>query len=336
MEFNMKKISIIAILVLCSSYIYAQNYYVPELIYFRMHNNSTTTTVNFASSPVGTNPAPYSGGVMTSGGEFDTCIQGTGNSGSNGIFPNWNCSLGSGNWTVSFWIKDLAEVVAGNPVYLLGDPGSSSLRCFYGGYALLNNCIFRGPFTDVTLPCPMPGNYVFHIVYDGSNLIVYRNGTLVSTTPAAFTLPTGTGFRVAGYTGGTNSLNSTGKMDEFRLYNRALGQTEITNTWNHELPIIVGISGNSNEIPVKYVLFQNYPNPFNPNTIISYGIPKASHVNLTVIDFLGRTVATLVNEYKQAGNYEYYFDGSNFASGVYIYKIESNDFTDVKKMILLK
>lgn len=332
----MKNLIYYIILVLFTGTLYCQNYYVPELIYFRMHNNSPTSTFNFASSPVGVNPAPFGGGVMTFGGEFDTCLQGTGNTGSNGILPNWNCSLGSGNWTVSFWIKDLAEVTAGNPVYLFGDPGSGSLRCFYGGYALLNNCILRGPFSDVTLPSPMPGNYVFHIVYNGSSLIVYRNGTLLSTTAATFTLPTGTGFRVAGYTGGTNALNGSGKMDEFRLYNRALTAEEIAATWNHELPIIVGISGNNTSVPAKYSLSQNFPNPFNPSTIISFGIPSASFVKITVLDYLGRIVATIANDYEQAGYYEVTFDGTNYASGVYLYEIQSGEFTDTKKMIILK
>ncbi len=328
-----KKIFFIIIL-LWTCVVYSQNYYVPELIYYRMHNNTPTTTVNFASSPVGTNPAPYSGEIMTSGGEFDTCIQGTGSTGTNGILPGWNCNLGSGNWTISFWIKDLAEVVANNPVYLFGDPGSGSFRCFYGGFATANNCILRGPFPDILMPCPMPGNYVFHIVYNGSGITIYRNGILLSTTTANFTLASGSGFRVAGYTGGTNSLNSTGKMDEFRLYNRALNQAEITATWNHELPILVGII--SNQIPVKYELKQNYPNPFNPVTQIEYSLLKSTNVKLTIYDLTGRILQIVVNERQSQGTYREQFDGTNLASGTYIYKIDTDEFTDTKKMILLK
>jgi hypothetical protein len=341
-EFAMKKILFFTLLIFSAGILYSQSWYVPELIYYRMHNNTASATMNFASSPVGTNPAPFFGETMTSGGEFDTCIQGTGNTGSNGILPGWNCSLGSGNWTISFWIKDLAEVVTNNPVYLFGDPGSNSFRCFYGGYATVNNCILRGPFTDIQMPCQMPGNYVFHIVYNGTNILIYRNGILLSTTPASVTLPTGTGFRVAGYTGGTNSLNSTGKMDEFRLYNRALNQAEITATWNHELPIIVGII--SNQVPVKFELKQNYPNPFNPTTQIEYSLIKSSYVKLTVYDLTGRLLQTLVNEHQSQGTYREEFDGTNLASGTYIYKLVVSEatlsnlfeFTSTKKMILLK
>jgi hypothetical protein len=332
----MKNPIIIIIVFLLSSLNYAQTYSVPELMYFKMKNNSPTTTTNFASSPVGINPAPYSGTFMTNGGQFDSCIRGTGNSGSNGILPGWNCNLNNGPWTISFWIKDLAEVNAGDPIYLFGDPGSSSFRCFYGGYALPNYCILRGPFPDIIMPCPMPGSYVFHIVYNDTALTIYRNGLYLTSVVATLNLPTGTGFRIAGYTGGTNSLNGTGRMDEFRMYNRALNSFEVSVTWNRELPYIVGIFGNNNLLPSEYVLYQNYPNPFNPNTVISYSIPKASFVRINILDMLGRHIHTLVNNFKQAGNYEIDFDGSNLGSGIYFYKLETEDFVDTKKMILLK
>ena len=89
-------------------------------------------------------------------------------------------------------------------------------------------------------------------------------------------------------------------------------------------------------IPLKYNLSQNYPNPFNPTTKISYSIPKAGHVSLKVFDILGKEVATLVNEQKQVGIYEVIFNGSNYPSGIYFYKIKSGSFTQIKKIILLK
>jgi len=92
----------------------------------------------------------------------------------------------------------------------------------------------------------------------------------------------------------------------------------------------------SNNIPIKYNLYQNYPNPFNPVSNIKFDIAKSSNVKLVVYDLLGREVKTLVNEFTQAGQYEVKFDGSNLASGTYFFKIEAGDFTDVKKMILVK
>jgi hypothetical protein len=93
---------------------------------------------------------------------------------------------------------------------------------------------------------------------------------------------------------------------------------------------------NSNETPDKYELFQNYPNPFNPITNIKFSMPKSGHVRLKVYDILGKLVAELVNEFKPHGNYLVDFSASDLASGVYFYRLETDDFTDVKKMVLVK
>ncbi len=89
-------------------------------------------------------------------------------------------------------------------------------------------------------------------------------------------------------------------------------------------------------VPVRFELSQNYPNPFNPVTAISYQLSALSRVTLTVYDILGREVTTLVNEIQQPGRHVTRFDGSRFASGVYFYRLRVRDFTDVKKMILLR
>ncbi len=98
----------------------------------------------------------------------------------------------------------------------------------------------------------------------------------------------------------------------------------------------VGIKPLSNEIPSVYSLSQNYPNPFNPETRINYAIPKTGLVKIVVYDVLGAEVAILVNENKTPGNYNVIFSGTNFASGVYFYKITAGDFSAVKKMLLVK
>lgn len=86
----------------------------------------------------------------------------------------------------------------------------------------------------------------------------------------------------------------------------------------------------------EYSLDQNYPNPFNPVTSISYSIPKAGPVKLQVFDLLGNEVATLVNEYKNAGTHKASFDASVLPSGVYLYTIQAGDFSSAKKMTVLK
>jgi hypothetical protein len=89
-------------------------------------------------------------------------------------------------------------------------------------------------------------------------------------------------------------------------------------------------------IPLEYSLSQNYPNPFNPNTTIKYSIKEKGYVKLVIVDIVGNIVSVLVNEEKPAGIYSINFNSSEYASGVYFYKIQSGSFIETKKMILLK
>ncbi len=86
----------------------------------------------------------------------------------------------------------------------------------------------------------------------------------------------------------------------------------------------------------NYLLNQNYPNPFNPSTKISWQSPVSGWQTLKVYDVLGNEVATLVNEYRNAGSYEVNFNASKLSSGVYFYQLKTGDFIQIKKMILLK
>jgi subtilisin family serine protease len=96
------------------------------------------------------------------------------------------------------------------------------------------------------------------------------------------------------------------------------------------------VTQNGNGIPQKYTLGQNYPNPFNPATKISFDIPNSELVTIKVYNVLGKEISTLVNEVKDAGSYVAGFNGSGHSSGTYFYKIQAGEFTQVKKMILLK
>jgi hypothetical protein len=88
--------------------------------------------------------------------------------------------------------------------------------------------------------------------------------------------------------------------------------------------------------PLTFGLEQNFPNPFDPSTIIRFAIPHNEHVTLKVYDLLGREVATLVDEARNAGNHEAFFDASNLASGVYIYRLTAGNFIATKKFTLMK
>ena len=96
------------------------------------------------------------------------------------------------------------------------------------------------------------------------------------------------------------------------------------------------LSDNSDDIPKIFELHQNYPNPFNPTTIISYSIPVSTHVSVVIFDILGRKIHTLINEQKSPGNYSLNFNGSNLSSGVYLYKLQTKNFTNVKKLLIIK
>jgi len=96
-----------------------------------------------------------------------------------------------------------------------------------------------------------------------------------------------------------------------------------------------------NENDVLYELFQNYPNPFNPQTIITYGLKEPSNVILTIYDNIGREITILVNKHQNAGYHQVVWDGSNFlnqkvSSGVYYYRLKTEKFTSIKKMVFIK
>src|SRR4030095_9510106 len=98
---------------------------------------------------------------------------------------------------------------------------------------------------------------------------------------------------------------------------------------------LIGIKPISNQIPIKYKLYQNFPNPFNPLTTIKFDIPKDGNVSIKIYDITGRELFG-INEYKQAGSYSVVFDGKNYASGLYLYRIESGNYVETKKMVLIK
>jgi len=102
-----------------------------------------------------------------------------------------------------------------------------------------------------------------------------------------------------------------------------------------ETNVIVGIENNVSVVE-SFDLHQNYPNPFNPKTLINYDLKKSGFVTLKIYDVLGNEVAILKNEKQNAGSYEVEFDATNFPSGVYFYKLTSDNISLTKKMLLTK
>lgn len=86
----------------------------------------------------------------------------------------------------------------------------------------------------------------------------------------------------------------------------------------------------------RFDLMQNYPNPFNLKTVIEFYIPKSQFVKISVYDILGEEKEIIVNNYLMAGKHKVLFDGSTYASGVYLYTISTNDYSETKELLLLK
>lgn len=96
-----------------------------------------------------------------------------------------------------------------------------------------------------------------------------------------------------------------------------------------------GVNGQS-KIPDTFELYQNYPNPFNPTTIIKYAIPKNDNVKISVYDLLGSEIKLLIDEYHQKGFYEVEFNAEDISNGIYFYRLQSGNFSETKKLTLLK
>ncbi|HSP87840.1 MAG TPA: T9SS type A sorting domain-containing protein, partial [Ignavibacteriaceae bacterium] len=95
-------------------------------------------------------------------------------------------------------------------------------------------------------------------------------------------------------------------------------------------------SVDENNITNVFTLEQNYPNPFNPSTKINFSLINSEYVTLKVYDILGKEIASLVNEEKPAGSYGVEFNAAEVSSGIYFYKLQAENFIDVKKMMLIK
>jgi hypothetical protein len=100
--------------------------------------------------------------------------------------------------------------------------------------------------------------------------------------------------------------------------------------------VALGLVNYNNEVPASYSLQQNYPNPFNPVTTIKYDLIKSGFVKLSVFDVLGKEIKPIINENQNPGSYTVQFDASSLTSGVYFYKLVTADFTETKKMMLVK
>ncbi len=112
---------------------------------------------------------------------------------------------------------------------------------------------------------------------------------------------------------------------------------DISNYNTHSIDTnTVSISQIGSVVPVEYKIYQNYPNPFNPSTKIKFDVPQSSKIKLSVFDISGKEMEVLFNDKLSPGSYEFKWDASQYSSGVYFYRIQSNEFIETKRMLLIK
>ncbi len=322
-----------------------QGYLVPDILYLKF-NRGSVTTPNYAVPGYGNRLFSVVGHTIQNGGMFDSTLVGDGGTGADHyVSNNWATFLPHTGWTIGFWVSNISlGSNPVNPVYLFGDVSANNFRCYYGGSGGIGTSdtaimVRMAGWNDLRIPVVKGQNYYIHIVWDGAGTLrAFKNGVFATSVPQTGYTVVGNGpFLIGAHTTFASSLALNMKLDEFRVYTRPLTNSEIQNTWNITLPsLIIGISKISEEIPGRFSLYQNYPNPFNPVTDIKYDLPKSSQVKLSVFDLLGREIGILVNSYLKAGSYNFRWDASNYASGIYFYNLRTSDFIETKKMILIK
>jgi hypothetical protein len=216
---------------------------VPEILYYKF-NTGTTTTPNLAVPGQGTPDAVLVNMTMGPGGQFGNGLNGNAGTGTTTYLnTGWNMNFGTSSWTISLYMKNFTT----GTTYLFGNDITTSFRCFTNGAAGTNNITLRGNgITNVNVTGVIPGPSVIHFVYDStaSEIRTYVNGVFqsaVAQTP--LNLNAAVPFKVGSY-GTASSIPVGTLLDEFRVYSRALSATEITNSWNVELPVGGGVVKN--------------------------------------------------------------------------------------------
>lgn len=180
--------------------------------------------------------------------------------------------------------------------------------------------------------CPGGPNYVHYWVV--RNMV---NGSTGENVNSGGTWTNGQTFTKSF----TTTLNSAWVASncKFQIFvykdNNPLNMGEIQQGIKYEVPI-VGVSNQNNGVPLQYELSQNYPNPFNPVTNVKFAVPKDGNVSFKIYDAVGRVIDVYLDGYVKAGFYNAEIDGSNLSSGIYFYTLSAKEFTETKKMVLVK
>ena len=310
-------------------------------------NEGTGTTVADASG--NTLTGTISGATWTTGGKYGSALV---FNGTNALvtIPNAASLQLTVGMTLEVWVNPTTVSGAWRDVIYKGDD-----NYYLEGMSPQSQ---RPGMGGTFSPSPLYGtaaltaNTWTHLAatYDGATMRLYVNGVQVASRAQTGNIATSTNpLQIGG-----DSIYGqyfAGMIDEVRIYSRALTQTEIQTDMNAPLtPPAASIQISSpgsetglttttrpmNEIPSEYVLEQNYPNPFNPSTVFEFALPKQSHVTLELYNLLGERVSAIIDGTLAAGYYSVPFNGSSLASGVYFYRMQTDDFVQTKKLLLLK
>lgn len=217
---------------------YTESAFLPELMYYRFDQSGMAIVNNDASAPVGSLPAQLLGSQQQTGqGQFGSALEGSGGSSSfDYLNTNWATNLGSGSWTIGFWINKIPNTPKEWNLFGDNTVGFSGFKAQVGGDNP-GSITLRGPFNDVELQSVGFGPLYVHFVYNSAsgNITAWVDGQMEESENVGALNITGTGpFKVGGF-GTANGLSVGMQMDEFRMYDRALSPQEILNTWNAQL-----------------------------------------------------------------------------------------------------
>jgi photosystem II stability/assembly factor-like uncharacterized protein len=250
--------------------------------------------------------------------------------------------------TISIWF--FTDDLSTRP-FLMGYGGGT---CGTSFYMILNHRDYSNAYhtsshcganlLSAAYTTPPTGKWYHWVVTSGADSTKYYiNGKKIYSSPVVFknTGVTGKVFGIgvgvapdgnsvwADLAGGAGYFK--GKLDDLSIYNRALTESEVRDLYSPSTDV-----REPEVVPTTCVLFQNYPNPFNPTTTIRYELSAAGFVSLTVLDVLGRRVATLVHEERNAGVYQQFFDATGLSSGLYFSRLTVGTTIAQKKLILLR
>ena len=246
-------------------------------------------------------------------------------SGTNIYAGTYNDPAGSGGvWLSSnngsSWIQTSLNNLSVHSIVISGNNIFAGLGSHLGVYLSTNN---GTTWTLTTLN----NQSTYSLAVSGNNVFAGTEpgGIFLSTNNGTNWIQKNQGFG-AGLTSNTLLITSS------YIFAGLHGQS----VWRRDLAEIIGIQNISTEIPSSFSLSQNYPNPFNPSTNVQFSIPNVQFVSLKVFDILGKEITTLVNEKLQPGTYETSFDASQLPSGIYFYRLNAGNFSETKKMLMIK